>query len=153
MRQLKQRVALRCEVTPFDLSETAEYIASRIKTAGGMATRLFTRDAVRLIYEHSGGIPRTISVICDNALIHGLALDRQPVDRQMVLDVCQDFRLGDRPAQNPSASPPREAVVADTPLDADRDSSPAERRRKRRAQIPSVWGKAPVMVEGGQVRQ
>jgi general secretion pathway protein A len=119
LRQLKQRVALRCEVTPFDLSETAEYIASRIRTAGGVATRLFTRDAVRLIYENSGGIPRTINVICDNALIHGLALDRRPVDRQMVLDVCQDFRLGDRQAQSPGEPRLREASDADSPPEAD----------------------------------
>ena len=127
LRQLKQRVALRCEVTAFDLSETAEYIASRIKTAGGMATRLFTRDGVKLIHEHSGGIPRTINVICDNALIHGLALDRRPVDRQMVLDVCQDFRLGDRRAQTPSA-PRLQERVADSPLEGDHDAPQPEQR-------------------------
>jgi general secretion pathway protein A len=93
LRQLKQRVALRCEVIPFELQETAGYIASRIRTAGGVATRLFTRTAVILIHEYSKGVPRTISVICDNALTHALALGRQPVDRQMVLEVCRDFHL------------------------------------------------------------
>ena len=93
MRQLKQRVALRCEITPFELSETAAYIAHRIRTAGGVPSKLFSREAVALIHEHSGGIPRTISVICDNALVTGLALERQPVDRAMVLEVCRDFLL------------------------------------------------------------
>jgi general secretion pathway protein A len=93
LRQLKQRVALRCDVSPFDLSETAAYIASRIRTAGGEASRLFTREAVSLIHERSRGIPRTISVICDNALVTGLALNRQPVDREMVLEVARDFAL------------------------------------------------------------
>ena len=78
LRQLKQRVALRCEIGPFALGETAAYIASRIRTAGGEASRLFTREAVSLIHEYSQGIPRTISVICDNALVSGLALGRQP---------------------------------------------------------------------------
>jgi general secretion pathway protein A len=128
LRQLKQRVALRCEITAFDLSETAEYIASRIRTAGGMASRLFTRDAVRLIHENSGGIPRTVNVICDNALIHGLALDRRPVDRQMVLDVCQDFRLGDRLAQSPSGPRVREAIDAASELDAGHGASDSEQR-------------------------
>jgi general secretion pathway protein A len=95
LRQLKQRVALRCEITPFDLAETSVYIASRIKTAGGTAFRLFTREAVIRIHEFSRGIPRTISVICDNALVSGLALGRQPVDRDIVTEVCRDFRLDD----------------------------------------------------------
>src|SRR5688572_2179341 len=56
LRQLKQRVALRCEIAPLDLSETAGYIASRIKTAGGDASRAFTREAVMFIHEHSRGI-------------------------------------------------------------------------------------------------
>ncbi|HLG59254.1 MAG TPA: AAA family ATPase [Vicinamibacterales bacterium] len=93
LRQLKQRVALRCEVAPFELSETAAYIASRIRTAGGIPAKLFTREGVSLIHEHSGGIPRTVSVICDNALVSGMALERQPVDRAIVLEVCRDFML------------------------------------------------------------
>ena len=48
LRQLKQRVALRCEISPFDLPETAAYIAARIRLAGGEASRLFTREAVML---------------------------------------------------------------------------------------------------------
>jgi general secretion pathway protein A len=93
LRQLKQRVALRCEITSFDLPETAAYIASRIRTAGGQAARLFTREAVVLIHERSQGIPRTVSMICDNALLTGMALGRQPVGRDIVLDVCRDFDL------------------------------------------------------------
>ena len=93
LRQLKQRVALRCEITPFELPDTAAYIASRIRTAGGTPSKLFSREAVSLIHEHSAGIPRTISVICDNALVSGMALDRQPVDKAIVLEVCKDFFL------------------------------------------------------------
>ena len=93
LRQLKQRVALRCDVSPFNLPETAAYISSRIRTAGGEASRLFTREAVTLIHDCSRGIPRTINVVCDNALVTGLALNRQPVDREMVLEVSRDFAL------------------------------------------------------------
>jgi general secretion pathway protein A len=93
LRQLKQRVALRCEITPFELHETAAYIASRLRTAGGVPSKLFSREAVSLIHEHSGGIPRTVSVICDNALLSGMALERQPVDQAIVLEVCRDFLL------------------------------------------------------------
>src|SRR5204862_3698782 len=67
LRQLKQRVALRCEIAPFTLQETAAYMAARIKHAGGEAARLFTREAVMLVHDHSRGIPRTVNVVCDNA--------------------------------------------------------------------------------------
>jgi general secretion pathway protein A len=93
LRQLKQRVALRCVLEPLELSETAAYIASRIRTAGGVPAQLFTRESVTLIHEYSSGIPRTISVICDNALVNGMALDRRPIDRAVVLEVCRDFHL------------------------------------------------------------
>src|SRR4029450_12384713 len=93
VRQVKQRVALRCELKPLDLPETAAYIASRINTAGGQAYKLFTREAVQLIHEFSRGIPRTISVMCDNALLGGMALGRQPVDRETVNAACRATHL------------------------------------------------------------
>ena len=95
LRQLKQRVALRCELVPLGLADTAAYIAARIRTAGGGdAAHVFTREAVQAIYESSRGIPRTINVLCDNALLSGFALDRRPVDYAIVQDVSRDFDLG-----------------------------------------------------------
>ena len=52
LRQLKERVALRCELKPLDLPQTAAYIASRIRTAGGDPGKIFTREAVTLIHEY-----------------------------------------------------------------------------------------------------
>ena len=95
LRQLKQRIALRCELKPLDLADTAAYIASRIRTAGGDPADIFTREAVTLIHEHSHGLPRTISVICDNALTTGFALGQRPVDGEIVREVCRDFDLHD----------------------------------------------------------
>jgi type II secretory pathway predicted ATPase ExeA len=108
LRQLKQRVALRCDITPFDLAETAAYMSSRIRTAGGEASRLFTREAVVLIHECSRGIPRSISVMCDNALVTGMALGRQPVDREIVLEVSKDFSLR---AEEAAAAPDVDPVA------------------------------------------
>lgn len=93
LRQLKQRVALRCAIGAFDLSETAAYIASRVATAGGDSSHLFTREAVVAIHKYSNGIPRTINVICDNALLSGLAAERQPVDSEIISEVVGDFDL------------------------------------------------------------
>ena len=101
-RHLKQRIVLRCELARFELSETAAFIGSRIATAGGTGARLFTREAIILIHEYSGGIPRTISVICDNVLVSGMALGKRPVDRALVSEVCRDLRLGkhDQPSRS-----------------------------------------------------
>ncbi len=93
LRQLKQRIALRCELSPLDLNETAAYVAARVRVAGGRPDVLFTRDAILAIHEHSLGIPRTISVFCDNALVNGFASDAKPVGRQIVEEVCRDFHL------------------------------------------------------------
>ena len=93
LRQLKQRVALRCELRPLTAHETAAYLAGRIKAAGGVGAHVFTREAVTRIHEFSEGIPRTISVIADNALLTGFALQQRPVTSQTVLEVCKDFDL------------------------------------------------------------
>jgi len=94
LRQLKQRVALRCELRPLTLQETAGYIAGRIRSAGGVGAQVFTREAVTLIHERSRGIPRTISVIADNALLSGFALGQRPVNSATIREVCEDFDLG-----------------------------------------------------------
>ena len=106
LRQLKQRVALRCNLAPLDAKETAEYIAARIRIAGGNGVTAFTRQAVEAIFARSGGIPRLISVICDNALISGFAADRRPVGSDLIQEVCRDFDLqgGEQPGNRKGGS-------------------------------------------------
>lgn len=96
LRQLKQRVALRCELRPLTLQEAAAYIAGRIRAAGGVGSEVFTREAVTLIHERSRGIPRLISVIADNALLSGFALGQKPVGSAIIREVCKDFDYGTR---------------------------------------------------------
>ena len=93
LRQFKQRITLRCELKTLTIQETAAYIFGRVRLAGGDASQLFTRDAVVAIHEASRGIPRTISVICDNALMTGFALDKRLVDAAIIREVCRDFDL------------------------------------------------------------
>jgi general secretion pathway protein A len=131
LRQMKQRVALRCEIGPFSLQETAGYIAARIWAAGGRPESLFTQDAVRTIHDASRGIARTINVIADNALVTAMALDRHTVDADTVRDVCEDFGVrvkeplavvrrpaaasGPVIAPPPDAAPTAASQQADTP--------------------------------------
>lgn len=100
LRQFKQRIALRCCLSRFDLQDTAAYVMGRVRLAGGDATRMFTREALVAIFQASDGIPRTISVICDNALLTGFALQRRRVDAELVEEVCRDLHLRRSALQN-----------------------------------------------------
>jgi general secretion pathway protein A len=117
LRQLKQRVALRCQLGALGPAETAAYIAGRVTIAGGDATTMFTRDAINEVHRGSGGIPRTIGVICDNALVNGFASGVKPVTGQIVREVCADFDLGRRPPVRPEsvAPPPQPGVQGGSP--------------------------------------
>lgn len=119
LRQLKQRVVLRCELTPLALRDTAAYISARVRTAGGEATQLFSRDAVIAIHEYSGGIPRVISVICDNALVTGFATDRRPVGASVIAEVSQGLSLHGTPVPELVAVA---AAPARTPVPQERES-------------------------------
>jgi general secretion pathway protein A len=88
---LKQRIALRCQLLPLSAQETAHYVATRLRTAGGNPAQSFTREAIHLIHQCSHGIPRTVNVICDNALLSGFAAGQRPVSQQLIREVCRDY--------------------------------------------------------------
>jgi len=117
LRQLKQRVTLRCEIGPFTLEETSTYISARLSAAGGNPRRLFSREAIALIHERSRGIPRLINVVCDNALLTGFGLGRTLIDRATVLEVIHDFDLAAPNPEVPSDAgaprPPDRAAGSD----------------------------------------
>ena len=93
LRQLKQRIGLRCQLTPMELKETASYLAGRIRIAGGRPEQVFTREAVGAIFQASGGLPRTVNVISDNALMGGFAAQVKPINAAFVEEVCRDFDI------------------------------------------------------------
>jgi general secretion pathway protein A len=117
LRQLKQRISLRCELRPLDFPETAAYIAGRIRIAGGKPADIFSREAVSAIHEASSGVPRTINVVCDNTLIGGFAAEVKPVTRALVQEVMRDFDLKGAAAVEPAAP------AADLPISAPRVES------------------------------
>jgi general secretion pathway protein A len=104
--QLKQRIELRCTLSPFELAETVMYIRNRVRIAGGDAVQMFTRDAIQVIHERSRGIPRSISVICENALVGAFAENQKPVTRALVQEVCDEFDLSpETPREDYDAAP------------------------------------------------
>jgi general secretion pathway protein A len=103
-RQLKQRVALRCSLSALTLPETAAYIAGRIRLAGGDAGRVFSREAVMAIHERARGIPRTINVLCENALLTAFAMEQPMVRSDLVAQVSRDFDLETAPSSLDTAT-------------------------------------------------
>lgn len=123
LRQFKQRIVLRATLTALSTAESAQYIAARIRLAGGDPTRVFTLEAVNAICAHARGIPRVISMICENALLGGFALGRRPIDRPVVMEVCNDFDLRPLSGESPalpvaSATSPEPVAVAEPELEA-----------------------------------
>ncbi|HWP22869.1 MAG TPA: AAA family ATPase [Candidatus Binatia bacterium] len=96
LRQLRQRVTLRHHLRPLSLSECQEYIATRLSRAGGNPN-LFTPKAVEGIHQYSGGIPRLINVLCDNAMINAYALDKREIELAFVQEVADDLCLSGTP--------------------------------------------------------
>jgi type II secretory pathway predicted ATPase ExeA len=135
LRQLKQRIALRCALTPLSLSHTASYIAGRIRVAGGTPMNVFTREAISAIYAASGGLPRVINVICQNALIGGFAAQVRPVSRAIVEEVCRDFDVRSGPHLERSNDPD-----AGQPAPADNGAESRPGTDPKQSQSSSMFG-------------
>jgi general secretion pathway protein A len=141
LRQLKQRISLRCELGPFTFQETAAYIAGRLRIAGGDPAKIFSREAVLAVHHASLGVPRTINVICDNALIGGFAVQEKPVLRALIDDVCRDFDLmnpsrgngsqdgGGEPPVSPQVEAPEEESEEDAETPAQMSGTHGRKRR------------------------
>ena len=112
LRQIKQRISLRCSLGPLDGRETAGYISGRVQIAGGSSMHLFTREALRAIYEGSRGIPRLINVICDNVLLAGFAANRKPITHELVQEICRDFDLLPEASPSPAGRPHQKTLLA-----------------------------------------
>jgi len=112
LRQLRQRVTLRHRLRPLSLAECREYIAIRLKQAGGSST-IFSPGAIDEIHQFSGGIPRLINVICDNAMINAYALDHREVDPLIIQEVAEDLCLTGGRSRSPV--PRREKPVRPEP--------------------------------------
>jgi general secretion pathway protein A len=110
LRQLKQRISLRCELTSMDLGETAAYIAGRLRIAGGRPESVFTREAVAAVFAASKGLPRTVNVICDNALLSGFAVNVRPVTSTVIHEVCRDLDIHCPPGSESPAEAPAERL-------------------------------------------
>jgi general secretion pathway protein A len=95
LRQLKQRIALRCHLDALNLDETRKYIERRLKIAGAAPeNKIFSESAAMAVFRHSRGIPRLINTVCENALLAGYANRAVIVTPEIIDNVANDLRLG-----------------------------------------------------------
>ncbi|MDH5299083.1 MAG: AAA family ATPase [Desulfobulbaceae bacterium] len=89
LAQLAQRISVQYHLSSLDGDDTARYIAHRLQQVGG-APDLFDDEAVALIYQASGGVPRTINLLCDSALVYGYADGLHRIGGEVVEQVLND---------------------------------------------------------------
>ena len=106
LRQLKQRIALRCVIKTLpSVEETERYIFSRLLVAGAERPEIFSPAAVDYIFRCSEGVPRNINNLCDNALLAGYAAGESVISRAIIEEVAETFDMLPR---STSALPPAE---------------------------------------------
>ena len=93
LRNLKQRIVLRCSLRPFNEQEVAEYINTRMAKAGMPNQKVFSPELMREIHRRTQGIPRVINAVCDNLLLTAFAESSRVATPEMLDDVCDDMRL------------------------------------------------------------
>jgi hypothetical protein len=109
LRQLRQRITLRCKTHPLSLEETQEYVQSRLQVAGANGRPVFSREAIETVHLYSRGIPRVVNLLCENALISGFVDQKSPIPGETVEEVAREFQLHEI---EPTAPPPSDAPTA-----------------------------------------
>jgi general secretion pathway protein A len=100
LRQIRQRVAVRCRTVPLTLEETRAYIRNRLRLAGtsDADTAIFHPEALQASFLYSGGIPRVLNLLCEQALMRASRDHIRPVPGNIVGEVAHRFQLdGGRP--------------------------------------------------------
>lgn len=93
LRQLRQRIMLRCKTLPLTQEETHEYIAERLRIAGWRGEPIFSHEAIEVIYGYAKGIPRVVNLLCEHSLINAFADELKPIPVQVVEEVAKEFQL------------------------------------------------------------
>lgn len=98
MEQLRQRVIASCHLGPLDGAETEAYIVHRLQTVGWRDDPSFSSDAFAAIYQHTGGIPRKINILCDRLLLMGRLDEKHAFTGKEVAEVINELQQEFAPA-------------------------------------------------------
>jgi len=93
LRQLKQRIGIRRQIIPLNKKECEEYIEHRLSLVSSSNSKIFTSDAISLIYRFARGVPRTINILCDNAFLIGYSLSRKKINAKIIKEVIKDMTV------------------------------------------------------------
>jgi general secretion pathway protein A len=109
LRQLRQRIVIRCRLRPLTEGESLGYIEHRLNMVGGKISEVFVPEALSLIYQYSKGIPRAINIFCDKALSTGFNLSQRLIDSSMVEEFhkAPSSLFPEKPATEPIVAKPK----------------------------------------------
>jgi general secretion pathway protein A len=93
LRQLRQRIMLRCRTTPLSEEQTQEYITERLRIAGASGEPIFSAKTIETIHVYSLGIPRVINLLCEHSLVNGFVEQQRPIQPKIVEEVAHEFQL------------------------------------------------------------
>ena len=93
LRQLRQRIMLRCRTSALSQEQTQEYIAERLRIAGASGEPIFSSKAIETIHVYSLGIPRVINLLCEHSLVSAFVDHQRPIQPQTVEEVAHEFQL------------------------------------------------------------
>ena len=93
LRQLKQRIVLRCNLRAFTLRDAVEYMQSRLEKAGMPNQTVFSEELMAEIHLRAQGTPRLINAICDNLLLTAFAEEQKVCTKKMLDEISRDLRL------------------------------------------------------------
>jgi len=94
LRQLRQRIMLRCRTAPLTQQQTQEYITERLRIAGASGgDPIFSAKAVETIHVYSLGIPRVINLLCEHSLVNAFVEHERPIQPKTVEEVAHEFQL------------------------------------------------------------
>jgi general secretion pathway protein A len=95
MRQVDQRVSVRCELTALDAGGVAGYVNHRLVVAGlGGSTVEFTPAALEALHQGSAGVPRVINRLCDRALERAYLAQVRRIDSDSIWNAVDDLGQG-----------------------------------------------------------
>jgi general secretion pathway protein A len=95
LRQLKQRIGLRCRLEPLGLEEMRGYIQRRLELAGAKphSSVIFPDETILLIHKYSRGVPRLANTLCENSLVSGFSRQIKTITPEIIEEVATTFRL------------------------------------------------------------
>src|SRR3984893_17598032 len=93
VRQLRQRIMLRCKTAPLSKEQTHEYIVERLRIAGASGEPIFSPEAMDTVHVYSMGIPRVVNLLCEHSLVNGFVEQQRPIQPKIVEDVAREFQL------------------------------------------------------------